>query len=185
MELRQRVKNISWIFEKDSEELTEGGTSTCGKVASTALGKTLASFPSLRGLWISWHAADIMDFHLPLIFIFDDAEGRKMDNLKHSPYPSRPLRVQTSTVRSLLPLPLGRGLPPILGNHSPLVRRLLRLASSNSSRTSLPSPRNLVLESILGRRLFRRFLRPIVGEDEEPYGSGRSWWECSGRKECA
>ncbi|KAH8913658.1 hypothetical protein BT69DRAFT_1291235 [Atractiella rhizophila] len=80
-EMRQRVKNVSWIFEKDSEELTEEGTSTRGKVASIVLGKTLASFPSLRGLWISWHAADIMDFHLPLIFSFDDGEGRKMDNL--------------------------------------------------------------------------------------------------------
>ncbi|KAH8927283.1 hypothetical protein BT69DRAFT_1278132 [Atractiella rhizophila] len=83
MEMRQRVKNVSWIFEKDSEEQTEEGTSTRGKVASIDLGKTLASFPSLRGLWISWHAADIVDFHLPLIFSFDDGEGRKMDNLKH------------------------------------------------------------------------------------------------------
>ncbi|KAH8930346.1 hypothetical protein BT69DRAFT_1275586 [Atractiella rhizophila] len=78
MEMRQRVKNVSWVFEKDSEELTEGGTSTCGKATSIALGKALASFPSLRGLWISWHAADIMDFHLTLIFSLDDGEAGKM-----------------------------------------------------------------------------------------------------------
>ncbi|KAH8914752.1 hypothetical protein BT69DRAFT_1342341 [Atractiella rhizophila] len=96
-EMRQRVKNLWWIFERDSGEPAEGGSWTCGDLTSIAFGKALASSPGLRMLGISWQAASIRDFQLPLIFRFKKGlveeqeslvenalfeEGWKMDNLK-------------------------------------------------------------------------------------------------------